>query len=330
MEKNKANPKVSIIVPVYRAEKYVSKCIDSILNQTYPNWELILVDDGSPDNSGSICDEYAAKDSRIRVFHKENGGVSSARNIGIENAVGNWLMFVDADDWLSTEAISSCMPFFDENEIIRFSVSVIRNEKNYGPSMYELKDMPREKYISRIVSIDTILGVVGGLYRKELFDNNRIRFDTSLICGEDWLVLLECVLHANQISFIIQPLYYYSRINETSATFDFHFDAALSSVNAQRKIAALLSEMSLSTQYCRELASGKCKCAYSFIAHCLLEPRHVTRLQFKEYFNTVHLTIRDILDARVGFKMKLLLLFSLLSLFRRLVVARLPHDTRIS
>ena len=90
-------PKVSVIVPVYKAEKYLHRCVDSILAQTFIDFELLLVDDGSPDCSGDICDQYAAADPRVRVFHKPNGGVSSARNLGIEKANGEWLMFVDAD-----------------------------------------------------------------------------------------------------------------------------------------------------------------------------------------------------------------------------------------
>ena len=92
-------PKYSIIVPVYKAEDTIRECIDSVLKQQYTDFELILVDDGSPDNSGGICDEYAANDSRIRVIHKENGGVSSARNIGIDTALGKYIIFRDSDDW---------------------------------------------------------------------------------------------------------------------------------------------------------------------------------------------------------------------------------------
>lgn len=93
-------PKVSIIVPVYKAEKYLNRCIDSILAQTFTDWELLLIDDGSTDRSGDICDEYAKKDTRIRVFHKENGGVSSARNLGLDSAQGEWVTFIDADDYI--------------------------------------------------------------------------------------------------------------------------------------------------------------------------------------------------------------------------------------
>ena len=96
---------VSVVIPVYNAEKYIHKCIDGILSQTYHNTEIILVDDGSADNSLSICKEYAQKDSRIRVFSKENGGVSSARNMGMDEATGCYLMFLDSDDWLENDTI---------------------------------------------------------------------------------------------------------------------------------------------------------------------------------------------------------------------------------
>ena len=89
---------VSVIVPIYKVEKYLGKCVDSIINQTYKNLEIILVDDGSPDNSGKICDEYAKKDNRIKVIHKENGGLSSARNAGLDVATGEFIAFVDSDD----------------------------------------------------------------------------------------------------------------------------------------------------------------------------------------------------------------------------------------
>lgn len=95
-----ASPTISVIIPVYNAEKYLRRCIDSVLSQTFTDFELLLIDDGSKDKSGAICDEYAAKDSRVRVFHKENGGVSSARNMGLDNACGNYIAFVDADDWI--------------------------------------------------------------------------------------------------------------------------------------------------------------------------------------------------------------------------------------
>ena len=98
---------ISIIVPVYNTEKFLHRCIDSILAQSYTDFELLLIDDGSKDSSGTICDEYAEKDSRVRVFHKENGGVSSARNVGLDNAWGEWITFVDSDDYIEENFLKS-------------------------------------------------------------------------------------------------------------------------------------------------------------------------------------------------------------------------------
>ena len=100
---------VSIIVPVYKAEKYIHRCIDSLLAQTYKNIEVVLVDDGSPDNCGKICDEYASKDSRVKVFHQQNRGVSAARNTGLAHIKGEWITFVDADDKVTEDYIEKLM-----------------------------------------------------------------------------------------------------------------------------------------------------------------------------------------------------------------------------
>lgn len=110
-------PKVSVIVPLYKAEKYIHRCVDSILAQTFTDWELLLIDDGSPDRSGEICDEYARKDNRIRVFHKKNGGVSSARNLGLDNMRGEYVTFVDADDWIDSNNASVCMSIIATNQL---------------------------------------------------------------------------------------------------------------------------------------------------------------------------------------------------------------------
>ena len=100
---------ISVIIPVYNVEPYIRQCLDSVVHQTYKNLEIIIVDDGSPDNCGAICDEYAANDERIQVIHKENGGLASARNTGIEYASGEWIAFVDSDDWCKTDYYEQLM-----------------------------------------------------------------------------------------------------------------------------------------------------------------------------------------------------------------------------
>ena len=124
-------PKVSIIVPVYKVEKYLRKCIDSIINQTLKDIEIILVDDGSPDNCGKICDEYAAKDTRIKVIHKENGGLSSARNAGMEVAEGEYIGFVDSDDWIETDYVGELLFCLIQSES-DMAICSIRHENKDG------------------------------------------------------------------------------------------------------------------------------------------------------------------------------------------------------
>lgn len=109
---------VSVIVPVYNEEKHLHRCIDSVLSQTYCNIELLLIDDGSRDNSGVICDEYAAKDSRVCVFHKENGGVSKARNWGISHSAGEWILFLDSDDYLLNDAVETLLSHTVQNKTL--------------------------------------------------------------------------------------------------------------------------------------------------------------------------------------------------------------------
>ena len=103
------SPLVSVVVPVYQAQDYLNQCVQSVLRQTYPHLEIILVDDGSPDACPALCDAYAAQNERIRVIHKENGGLSSAREAGIQNASGDYIMVVDSDDWIEPDTVASCI-----------------------------------------------------------------------------------------------------------------------------------------------------------------------------------------------------------------------------
>ena len=119
MTKVSKEPLITVVVPIYNVEDYLNKCIESIVNQTYKNLEIILVDDGSPDNSPKMCDDWAKKDKRIKVIHKENGGVSSARNIGIDKSKGEWITFVDADDWIEKTYIEDMYNISIEFEISR-------------------------------------------------------------------------------------------------------------------------------------------------------------------------------------------------------------------
>ena len=182
-----STPVVSIIVPVYNTENFLHRCIDSILAQTYTDFELLLIDDGSKDASGRICDEYVAKDERIRVFHKENGGVSSARNLGLDHVQGEWITFVDADDYIEENFLKSFEGNLDAD-------LVVGNMEEKGPRGNLLENIPAGYYQSLRKVLNGNLNKLafqapwGKLFRKNLVDS--IRFDERMTTGEDFYFML--------------------------------------------------------------------------------------------------------------------------------------------
>ena len=179
-----SKPVVSIIVPVYNTEKFLHRCIDSILTQTYTDFELLLIDDGSKDSSGSICDEYAEKDSRVRVFHKENGGVSSARNLGLDNAWGEWITFVDSDDYIEENYLKS----FDGNldaDLVVGNIQMIRKQEveevgsHISPGYYN--DIKSE--VANCLTNLCFLAPWGKMFRRQLVLG--LHFDESMCISED-------------------------------------------------------------------------------------------------------------------------------------------------
>lgn len=222
------NPKVSIIVPVYKAEQYLHRCIDSILAQTFTDWELLLVDDGSPDRSGEICDEYAKKDKRIRVFHKENGGVSSARNLGLEKVQGEYVTFVDADDWIDADALNVCMTEIETNDLDVLQFSFTRDEHllgSLGSDSTEVCSLPDYLEKRRL-----LVCVWGTVIRSSIIHTNKIRFDSQMKLAEDQLFLFTCMEYATKLMRIPNRLYYYYD-NPQSATNNENTDDILYSSN---------------------------------------------------------------------------------------------------
>lgn len=202
-------PTVSIIVPVYKVEKYIHHCIDSILNQTYRDFELILVDDGSPDNCGTICDNYAAKDNRVRVIHKENGGLSSARNAGLKVASGVYVLFCDSDDYVSPvwcETMYHCI----HNHPNAFIVSNLWKVTNgitraYQPPSEEVK---RTDYFS-LYKMGVSAYAVNKIYVLKTLLEHNLYFDESCTFAEDVGFNAQYCALCNECFFIAKPLYYY-------------------------------------------------------------------------------------------------------------------------
>lgn len=201
------NNLISVIIPVYNNEQYLSRCIDSVINQTYKNLEIILVDDGSTDNSGKICDEYALKDNRIKVIHKENGGVSSARNVGLDIAKGEYIGFVDSDDYIEKD-----MYEFLYNLILNNNVDIsCCNKFDFNNNKYlPDRSFPKEGLLSlNEILQDKAFGlhIVIKLFDKNLIKN--IRFNENLTIGEDLLFCFDIIKRSKKTIFKNTAKYYY-------------------------------------------------------------------------------------------------------------------------
>ena len=206
---------ISVIVPVYNVESYLPRCVDSILSQTYENLEIILVDDGSKDASGSLCDAYAQKDSRIRVIHKKNGGLSSARNAGIDAASGEYLAFVDSDDWIeqcSYEWMAGLMLHYAVKMVCagRYDVDGGTGEKTVGLCPQKEEVIPGEEMAGRIFTWDNCdSSACDKLYHRSLFET--YRFPLGVVC-EDLPVIYRVALEAGRVALCDKPVYnYYHR-----------------------------------------------------------------------------------------------------------------------
>lgn len=215
-------PIVSIIVPVYNAAKplcenktVLHRCIDSILNQEYRDYELIVVDDGSKDESGKILDEYAAKDERINVIHKENSGVSNTRNLAIQNARGKYIQFLDADDWITTDATKSLVRTMEESKadlVIADFYRVVGENTSHKGRIDSDKVLTRDEFADYMIQnpADYYYGVLWNkLYKKSIIDTYHLKMDASLSWSEDFIFNLEYLLHVKHVAPLQLPIYYY-------------------------------------------------------------------------------------------------------------------------
>lgn len=190
------NGVISVIVPVYKAEEFIDRCVNSVINQTYHQWELLLIDDGSPDNSPSMCDEWMKKDNRIKTYHKENGGVSSARNLGLDNIHGHWITFIDADDYIEPKCFEECLEHAVKNDldVLQFRMKRVFMD---GTIKYKNEESSPICDTGRYIKSGFMSGCVwGGLYKSSIFKDNHIRFNEKLHYLEDAFVVCEILKHS--------------------------------------------------------------------------------------------------------------------------------------
>ena len=213
------NDIISIIVPVYNVNDYIDRCLDSLVNQTYKNIEIILIDDGSTDGSSLKCDEWAKKDNRIVVKHKTNGGVSSARNVGIDIAKGKYMLFFDSDDWVDIKACETLMKYISPKSLVVFDAFFIERGKKYKKFNYEWK----EKNNINEIKCAFVHGLLGWtncwnkFFIASIIKQNNIKFDEHLAIGEDYLFAFEYLNYISNVKYCDDPLYNYDLTRESSA-----------------------------------------------------------------------------------------------------------------
>ena len=210
-------PQISVIVAVYGAEKYLKRCLDSLCNQTFYDFEIILVDDGSKDNSGVICDEYAARDSRIKVFHKKNGGVASARQFGLDNAVGEYVIHVDPDDWVETSMLEEMLQkaIHDSSDMV--ICDFVKNRKNSVEYFSQRPKSLEPQSVMRGFFKNLHGACWNKLVRRSLFNDYSISFPQNMIVWEDLFVSVNLTMHDIRISYLPKAFYHYDCIvNENS------------------------------------------------------------------------------------------------------------------
>lgn len=210
-------PIVTVIVPVYKVMPYLHRCVDSILKQTFTDFELILVDDGSPDQCGAICDEYAEKDSRVHVIHKENGGLSSARNAGLSMARGEYIYFVDSDDYLDPDLLERAIDGIQGYDMVSFDYRLVDEEGRiiqkfqykHGPASWE-NEQEQLSFLIDVFFRYGIWSVWSKMYRKNIIDRNKLFFeDNRKIFAEDLYFTFLYLLHCRSINCLDAECYSY-------------------------------------------------------------------------------------------------------------------------
>lgn len=247
---------LSVIVPVYNAEKYVEECIGSILAQTYRNLELILVDDGSKDTSGEICRHWAQKDARVKYVYQENAGVGAARNLGLSNASGEWIAFVDADDYIEPNFCTSMTDVLGVNGQVAFcAFRQVHGDRNEDSTEYTFETNVYPSRLFEFWKKKKKCSVWGAVYKKELLRG--IEFSESLYVGEDTLFLSEVIVRSENLIYYDAPLYHY-RVLENSAYHGSFDRKKKSEIDAWQRICEVFPKGSLGRLSAESVCAEMC------------------------------------------------------------------------
>lgn len=284
---------VSVIVPVYNVENYLRKCLDSIVTQTYHNLEVILIDDGSKDSSGVICDEYAGKDNRVKVIHKENGGLSEARNSGLEIASGDWIAFVDSDDYIDESMLRTLVDLAQNNNA-QVAMCAFRAISESIDDNYCLvtkvfnRDELLDVYVTRTKGYLITNSVWDRIYKRELV--KEIRFAPRRL-NEDILYTMQVFLRADIVAYTSEKLYQYRDIREGNIS---GAKVSLKSINDKIYLAGLAAKELRANRY-EELADIFESLNFLEIAGLTADSEYRTDGDLREYRAYIKKIIRNMI-----------------------------------
>lgn len=271
---------ISVVIPVYNIQTYLKECLNSVKNQTYKNIEIILVDDGSTDNSGTICDDYAKIDSRIIVLHKKNRGVSSARNEGIKVATGKYISFIDSDDWIAPDMLEKLYIAIKDSDssIACCTFSEVTSDGRIifpcGTYKHEIitSKMIAKKFCDEGYVKNVMFPPWNKLFRRDV--TAQIKFRNGLRMGEDFLFCMECVTEAGEMVIVDEPLYFY-RLREGSAMTSSFSEKRLDYLIAAKEIVRIYR-----SNYPEYLQTAE----FWLYKHVLITQRQIEALEDKNKF----------------------------------------------
>ena len=270
------SPLITVIVPVYNVERYLPRCIESILRQTYTNFELILVDDGTPDRSGIICDRYAEKDSRIKVIHKENGGVSTARNVGIDVANGEWITFVDSDDWVTDDCLETLLHPLqqDDYDLVVGSLEIRRfhvEHRESQPVIINKDNINDCDVLGRFDQVEFLAPWLK-LYSVRIIRDASLRFPEGVAMAEDAIFVMRYLKYCNNIFVSEKVIYHYNCMNGLSVSkrLPYYDDRVQWDLDYIEAYDAMLHSYSIEESFRKRLMSRKAILGLRTVANAII------------------------------------------------------------
>lgn len=233
----KNEPLVTVIIPAYNVQRYIKKCVNSVLNQNYKNFELIVVNDGSKDNTLAILRRYAHEDNRVKVIDKRNGGVSSARNVGLQHSKGQYITFIDGDDYVAKDYLEYLLELISYKDAdFALSTNVFSKRKDRQINHDVKRVLTSEQATALLMSTRIVVGSWNKIYKRKFLQNNNLRFDEKLYYGEGLSFITSVAERANKTIIGQRRIYYYRKNNAASATTKFEVTRILNGIESIAKI----------------------------------------------------------------------------------------------